>query len=266
MTTARSIASHAIQSTRRGPLRLVAMQVHHLTALVVMLPGACAGSSHVATGDSFAGDASGAAVPPVAAIEHEIPAPAKRSGTSLVNDHLRTFFAGHVAETRSWPHGPMAAHPEFRVLEFAPGPRSALWSYVSLGASDLAAPNAAELEFVLCCAERSDRAVELVTMAAHYHSLQGLGTGHTLPIGEAWLPESACDHLLVSLPYPFGPELEVVPGGSGNRRVLWLLPVTQAERDYKARHGMAALEERFDAQALKYWDPRRASVVARGDR
>ncbi len=187
-----------------------------------------------------------------------------RSEASSVENHFRRFFAGHAVAIRAWPHGPTTAHPDFRVLEFAPGPRSQLWSYVSCGAGDLTSPNRAELEFLLCCAQQSDRAVELVTMAAWYHSTQGLGRGHTLPIGEPWLPEATCDHLLVSLPYPFGPDLQVVPSGSGHRRVLWLLPVTQTEREYKMSHGLEALEKLFDSQAIEYWDLRRPSVVAGG--
>ena len=42
---------------------------------------------------------------------------------------------------------------------------------------------------------------------------------------------------------------------------LWLLPVTAAERDFKAANGLEALEERFDDAELEYWDTRRASVV-----
>jgi hypothetical protein len=53
-------------------------------------------------------------------------------------------------------------------------------------------------------------------------------------LGEPWLPGSACDHGLISLPYPWGPELE---------------------------DGLAALEERFQAARLDFTNPGRASVV-----
>jgi suppressor of fused protein SUFU len=43
--------------------------------------------------------------------------------------------------------------------------------------------------------------------------------------------------------------------------VLWLLPITQAERDFKVAHGLEALEQRFDNSALEYWDICRKSVV-----
>ena len=65
-----------------------------------------------------------------------------------------------------------------------------------------------------------------------------LDHGHTVPIGEPWLPGSACDHLLVSLPYPFGPELEMCRWDGGHARLLWLLPITEAERDFRTEHDL----------------------------
>jgi hypothetical protein len=146
----------------------------------------------------------------------------------------------------------------------APPPRTSLWSYVSVGAIDLQPPSEERLEFLLCTPEQSDRAVELVTMAAWYHAKEGLGLGHTLPIGEPWLPGATCDCLLVSLPYPHGPELERLPLEGGEGQVLWLLPITAAEREYKVTHGIEALEQLFDANELEYWDCDRPSVVFDG--
>ena len=68
-------------------------------------------------------------------------------------------------------------------------------------------------------------------------------------------------HVLVSLPYPFGPELEVCAWDGGHARLLWLLPITAAERDFEVAHGLEALEQRFDDAALAYSDTRRGSVV-----
>ena len=47
--------------------------------------------------------------------------------------------------------------------------------------------------------------------------------------------------MLVSLPYPFGPELEVCQLPDGELHVLWLLPITLAEREFKVREGLEAL-------------------------
>ena len=56
---------------------------------------------------------------------------------STVEAHARRFFKGHAAEVKVWPRGAMLrSYPSFHVLEFAPGPRSGLWTYVSVGAFD----------------------------------------------------------------------------------------------------------------------------------
>jgi len=101
-------------------------------------------------------------------------------------------------------------------------------------------------------------------MNASYHcgpAEQRLDLGHSVPIGEPWLPGSACDHLLICLPYPIGPEFEVCEWDGGHARILWALPITAAERDFKREHGLELLEQRFDAVALEFWVTDRLSVV-----
>lgn len=185
---------------------------------------------------------------------------AEADASAVVRRHLRRFFAGHAYRARQWTLGPAAEElPGLRVAEFAPGPRTGLWVYATVGGWE--ARDDPRLELLIAAPERDERHVELVTMAAWYHGRRGLGAGHTLPIGEPWLPGSACDCFLVSLPYPFGPELEVCNLRDGHLHVLWLLPITAAEREFKVREGVEALEQRFDASALEYWVPGRASVV-----
>ena len=117
------------------------------------------------------------------------------------------------------------------------------------------------LEFVIAAPEQDQRHVELLSMSTWYHGDRKRGTGHTFPIGEPWLPRSACEYFLVSQPYPFGPDLEVCNFPGGHVHVVWLLPITAAERDFKVREGLEALEQRFDACGLKYWVPGRESAV-----
>jgi len=71
---------------------------------------------------------------------------------------------------------------------------------------------------------------------------------------------SCCDHLLVGLPYPFGPQLQLCHAGDRHVEFLWL-PITADERAYKADHGLDALESRFEQAQLKYWDPQRQSIL-----
>lgn len=182
------------------------------------------------------------------------------SALEAVERHVRAFFRGHDVAPRRLGLGPLADHATFRVLEVSSGPRTQLWTYVSVGASEIGA-NRAPLEFALCGRDQRDRCVELVTMVAWYHLRQGLGLGHTLPIGEPWLPGASADHLLVSVPYPFGPELELVRVGTQHRHLLWLVPITAGERAFKIANGLDALEQRFEDGGLEYWNPFRACLA-----
>lgn len=75
------------------------------------------------------------------------------------------------------------------------------------------------------------------------------------------VPGSHCDHLLISLPYPHGPDLEHCPLPDGHARILRALPVTAAETAYRREHGHNALERLFDEHAIVPTDPRRPSVA-----
>lgn len=176
--------------------------------------------------------------------------------------HLQTFFTGHRYDETIWTLGPTEElPPQFRIAVMSPGPRTGLWVYATAGASEARSDPIGGLEFVMTATAEDLRHVELLTMTAYYHHTEGLGLGHTFPIGEPWLPGSACDHMLISLPYPFGPKLEVCRLGERELSFYWVLPITRAERDFKAEHGQEALEQRFDAQAIEFWDPQRESVV-----
>jgi hypothetical protein len=188
------------------------------------------------------------------AVEHDLPP----SATALF-DHLQARFPDRPVEVL--PPVPRPIHeraPGFHLLRLESA--SGGWLYVTSG---LAGPGHG-LEFVLLAPHRSDVHVETVTMVGYYHASGGedrLDLGHTVPIGRPWLRGSACDHLLVSLPYPWGPELELCDWAQGHIRVLWLLPITAAEKAFRHEHGLEALEQRFDDAAISPADPNRRSVV-----
>lgn len=185
---------------------------------------------------------------------------AEAEPNTVIREHLRRFFRGHACAEHQWTLGPAAVElPRLRVAEFAPGPKTDLWVYATVGAWE--ARDDPRLEFLITAPAQDQRHVELVTMAAWYHGRHGLGAGHTLPIGEPWLTGSTCEFFLVSLPYPFGPQLEVCNFSDWHLHVLWLLPITATERAFKVREGLEALEQRFEACGLEYWVPERASVV-----
>jgi Suppressor of fused protein (SUFU) len=45
--------------------------------------------------------------------------------------------------------------------------------------------------------------------------------------------------------------------------ILWLLPITAAERAYGSQNGLESLEVLFESRKLEYWNVRRPSLVER---
>jgi len=177
---------------------------------------------------------------------------------AAIRQHLEAFF-DREGEELTWPHG-VGAHRmgAFRVLAVPPNERTALHTYASIGAFALREPC---VELVLLTAERSSRAVEIVATAAAYHHATGLRAGDRWVLGQPWLPGSACDAFLVSPPHPLGPTFERARGGTRPVRMLWLLPITPAERRFAHENGVAELELRFEDAPIEFWAPGRPSVV-----
>jgi hypothetical protein len=175
-----------------------------------------------------------------------------------VESHLRQYFVGHRCSITAWGVGPTAKRwPHFRVLHFEPGPRTSRHVYVSVGAA--AVRSRPRLEFVLLSRDADATHIETLAMVAYYHHTEGLDCGHTFPIGRPWCAGASCEAFLVSLPYPFGSELE--HAGSDDIRVLWLLPIHESERELCRERGLEALESRFDTVGIDYVDTRRPSVA-----
>ncbi|MER5355666.1 suppressor of fused domain protein [Kitasatospora sp. NPDC002551] len=190
---------------------------------------------------------------------------ARTPAVEAVESHVRAFFEGHCVKAVEADPGPEAGPAGLRVLVVGPGPRGDGWAYVTAGCSAATASQAGNgvgLEFVMTAHVRDRRFVDVVAAIARYHRAgHRLGPEHSLPIGEPWVPGSACDHVLISLPYLHGPGLEHCPVPGGHARILWALPVTAAEIGFRRRFGHDALERRFDEAAIVPTDPFRASVV-----
>jgi Suppressor of fused protein (SUFU) len=67
--------------------------------------------------------------------------------------------------------------------------------------------------------------------------------------------------MLVTLPYPFGPDLEIAHVGDRHVQFLWLLPITQVERELKVSDGLEAFESRFDDVGLRYGQIDRPAAI-----
>ncbi|MFD6971561.1 suppressor of fused domain protein [Streptomyces sp. NPDC059949] len=193
-----------------------------------------------------------------------VPAVEAVDAVEAVEAHVRAFFVGHSVEVVDHDLGPERREvvAGLRVLVVGPGPRGNSWAYVTAGCWAAAEMDGHGLEFVMTSHVRDQRFIELMAMIAYYHcGGHQLDLEHSMPIGEPWVPGASCDHLLISLPYLHGPDLEHCPLPGGHARILWTLPVTGAEIEFRRRHGHEALEQRFDEAGINPVDPFRASVV-----
>ncbi|MFD8893963.1 suppressor of fused domain protein [Streptomyces sp. NPDC059566] len=189
---------------------------------------------------------------------------AKVPAAESVESHVRAYFEGHSVEVvvRDLGPGRREAVPDLRILVVSPGPRSDSWAYVTAGCWAAMEEQGHGLEFVMTARCRDQRFIDLMAMIAYYHcGGHQLDLEHSMPIGEPWVPGSACDHLLISLPYLHGPDLEHCPLPGGHARILWALPVTAAEIEFRRREGHEALEQLFDEAEIVSSDPFRASVA-----
>jgi hypothetical protein len=120
--------------------------------------------------------------------------------------------------------------------------------------------DAARLELhLLARAGFQPELVELMTVVAHFHRTTRLDVGHSVNFGRPWVAGATCSFGLISLPYLDGPALEWMT--EPRVRFLWLIPITEQERDFKQVHGVEALEQRFEAGKFDSLDPNRASVA-----
>lgn len=183
--------------------------------------------------------------------------------SAAVEAHVREFFAGHAISIADYDLGDRTpgAIPELRILEIGPGPRGSGWAYVSVGCWSMKNRAGHGLEFVVTAAARDQRFADVISMTAHYNLSHHIDAGHSLPLGEQWVPGSTCEHVLISPPYLHGPDLEHCELPGGHARILWLLPVTDAEIAFRREHGTEALEQLFDDAEINPLDPRRPSVV-----
>jgi hypothetical protein len=193
-----------------------------------------------------------------AAVDHELTAAGR-----AVLDHLTDRLGGDPIVSGPAPGPIHTLVPNLHIVSLAtPGGG---WVYATTGLWEATEQGGHGLEFVLHAPERDDEThIETLTMAGYYHASGGhhsLDVGHTVPIGRPWLPGSACDQLLVSLPYLWGPELEMCELPGGHARVLWLLPITEAEKRYGIQYGLDALEDRLEEAGIIPDDPHRECAV-----
>jgi hypothetical protein len=183
--------------------------------------------------------------------------------TDALRRHYSNFWAGRKHKEFEWAAGPIGTRlPEFRVRRIAPGKRSDPWVYVTVGAWQATEGRDSKEFFILSPTEAPEH-VETLVMVTYFHAdpMHRLTIGSTMNIGRSWMADAKADHLLVSLPYPYGPALEHCDADSTQIQVLWLVPITAAEATYRHEQGLEALEQLLETDGVDTISPRRPSLV-----
>jgi hypothetical protein len=181
-----------------------------------------------------------------------------------VGRHVERYFRGHPIFAVDVPSDARDRVPGLEILEIHGGPRTSLYTYVTLGCWDAVQSGGEGLEFLMSAREADlAHAATLATVAARHCGTpdQRLRRGSVVPLGKPWTEGSSCDRLLVTLPYPYGPELEWCRWRRNSARLLWLMPITPVEAAYVDEYGVEALERRFEETQVHFADPYRDSVV-----
>jgi hypothetical protein len=182
-----------------------------------------------------------------------------------VRRHYDGFWGADRIEEVHWTPGPMAERlPQLHIAKVSPAGEGEPWAFATIGMSAVDEDHTHGLELVAMSPDAGAAVMLNLGMLAYYHAgppENRLAHGHTVPIGKGWVDGSPLDHVLISLPYPWGPKLEICRRGDRLISVLWALPIHANERDFKGAHGLDALEQRFDAAAMNALDPHRPSVA-----
>jgi hypothetical protein len=199
------------------------------------------------------------------------PRGANVTGEELVHgkvlEHVANFWPNSVVNEQLQEEGPIhESLPGFRIAVLEPRRSREPYIYATNGCFVAESKEHVKHEFFMISPRRDDSHIQTLTMLATFHADERyrLDVGKVVAIGDPWMDQSTCDHLLVSLPYPYGgdgPRLEWLRLGDICIRFLWLMPITPREAAYAELNGPEALEEKFDNAKPDYLDPKRLSVV-----
>lgn len=181
-----------------------------------------------------------------------------------VRSHLERIWPDRPHEEFEWTLGPISRSlPRFRVRRIAASAARDVWVYASVGAWEATPADGTSTEFFLLSPSESPFHVELLAMVANLHAdpRHRLDVGSLVDIGRSWIEGSRCDHLLVSLPYPYGPQLERCEVDGRLIRFLWLVPITPGEAALAGSKGVEALERLLEQSGVNPVAAMRPSVA-----
>ena len=177
-------------------------------------------------------------------------------------------LATHLEAVLGAPAEPLDHDPEWKA-EHAPGltclavPPAGEYGYCTFVSSGLSRLAAGNVEYVISSPFATLEHAALFNMIAA--AIQARGTsyalGDVIPIGRPWIEGATAAYLQVSLPYPYGPELEKADAVEPGLRLLWLVPIHASEAEFLQQNDVEALEQRFEDASIDFVDPARPPVV-----
>lgn len=198
-------------------------------------------------------------------MKHSIYEPAKEYVYKRLAKHIREHWPENAMNFFTWELGPIQVSlPNFSVIRITPNNLHEPWVYISHGAWEVDSEPDYSMEFIITSPVEDPQHIETLAMVANFHAdpVYQVHWGKSIDIGWAWLEGAKCNHLLVSLPYPFGPKLGTCDVSESLKvRYFWLLPITKAENKFLNEAGLEFLEQKFDEVGIEYLDINRASVV-----
>ena len=176
-----------------------------------------------------------------------------------LDQHCSEYW-GPKTDERIWQGGP-ALPSECRISIYPPSNKTGCWIYATSGMTPFEEQSLMEIFLMSPC--ESEGHLELLTAIAHFHQTGALlGPEHTINFGRPWLPQSQCSFGLITHPWTFGPEMEHARLIGKDVELLWLVPITAEEREYKIASGVSSLESLFEQHQFNYLDPLRPSLVS----
>ncbi|WP_167539716.1 suppressor of fused domain protein [Leptospira meyeri] len=146
----------------------------------------------------------------------------------------------------------------FYISVFKPNKNRNSWIYATCGLS--LKNNDRKIEIFIYSPDTNDTIVDVLYSLADYHIIEKpLGENHTVNFGISLAKYSICNFGLLSFPYLQSKDFSY--NESLNTEFLWLIPITEAERNYKIDYGIEMLEEIFEEKQLNYLDFTRKSLI-----
>lgn len=170
--------------------------------------------------------------------------------------HYRTALESEPVR-RTFDRGPIhQLPPDFCVFEIPPCEQRDVWVYASCGMSF---DNSVPIEVYVFSPRQAPELIELLYVMGHFHiNGEALDEQHTVNFGRPWMQGSSCQFGLLST---MDSHIDWGDIDGQNVHFLWLIPITEAERDFKIEFGLSALDRLFEEKSVDCTDPLRASAA-----